>query len=284
MWVEGNRLLAKRLPRVHKMLKRTVRPFLNLRMFPPVPKFLRGRFVLMHPTYIASPVCEPKVQAWLEANLAKRAVFFDVGAYHGVHTMLGSRLTGRGGWVVAFEPSPPNLERLRYHLRMNLMRNVEVVACIVGQTTETEADFWMVDEGVSSSNSAAFGSLETIPRMEGSSLVKVKLPSVSLDDFHRRSGLTPDVIKIDVEGFEVQVIRGASHLLREHRPLLILAVHPFWLPPGDTPNSLMHLLEVHGYEAYDDNGLLVETLDFDEYLLVPRERCSETLVTGGTAG
>jgi FkbM family methyltransferase len=59
----------------------------------------------------------------------------DIGAHHGLYTLLASRRVGRRGMVVAFEPSPRERRRLAKHLRVNRCANVEVEACAVGDAS-----------------------------------------------------------------------------------------------------------------------------------------------------
>ncbi len=74
------------------------------------------------------------------------------------------------------------------------------------------------------------------------------IPSITLDSYCLLAGAAPDVIKIDVEGAEGLVLRGAMWTLREHRPVVFLSLHP-WLVPsfGDTTEGIKALLTGLGY-------------------------------------
>jgi FkbM family methyltransferase len=137
-------------------------------------------------------------------------VLYDVGAHTGLFTLLGARLVGAGGQVVAFEPLPANLNCLRRHLALNRLGNVAIVTAAVG-ARPGRASF-------QPAGNTYMGRLAD----EGSITVDV----TSLDATLWTEGLrAPNLIKIDVEGAEVGVLEGASDLLERHRPAILLATH-----------------------------------------------------------
>ena len=83
-------------------------------------------------------------------------------------------------------------------------------------------------------------------------------------------------MKIDVEGAELLVLRGAAKLLAESPPIIILAVHPYWLPAGQSPGQILELLTKYGYTVYDSKGCLVDYLQSGEYLCL-NTRAGHTL-------
>lgn len=70
---------------------------------------------------------------------------------------------------------------------------------------------------------------------------EIQVETTSLDDFYKETGLQPDLVKIDVEGAEIQVIRGMKKLLSEAQPCVILDGHKA---------GTMQLLLDHGYQVY----------------------------------
>ena len=77
------------------------------------------------------------------------------------------------------------------------------------------------------------------------------------------------MIKIDVEGAEILMLRGAKQVLARHRPLLFLSVHPSHLEAmGQSVRELEALLREIGYEPHDTGGGPVNDLSFGEYLCV----------------
>lgn len=223
---------------------------------------------------------EPAVMGWLANYVKPGSTFFDVGANHGFYTVLCSRWVGKGGKVVAFEPSPANQVLLKYHLKANRVKNVEVVPSIVGDRVSESAPFWLVDGGDHSSNSATFGAIqgENVPFMERRQLSEIRVPAISLDALYSKNGLIPDVVKVDVEGGELAVFRGMKQLLADVRPMVVFGCHPFWMPQGDTVEALLALLQAARYHIVDEKGHQVSELAYGDYLAIPVEHVDERQV------
>lgn len=153
---------------------------------------------------------EREKQAIVAALLRPDEVAFDVGANVGLYTLLASRRVGPGGRVVAFEPLPGNLDYLRRHLELNDVRNVEVVAAAVGRAAG-RASFL-------AARSRSMG------RLDGGGGLDVEV--VRLDSLLESGRVPPPrLVKMDIEGGEVDALLGAEVLLRVHRPIVLLATH-----------------------------------------------------------
>lgn len=137
-------------------------------------------------------------------------VCWDVGAHVGFYTLLFSHLVGPKGKAIAFEPFPPNLELLRRHIQMNRCGNVQVFPVALADSDGAE-DF---EPGGNSST----GRL----RPGGGIRVLVRKADTLV---YSGEASAPDLIKIDVEGAEARVLRGAVDLMRRRRPILLLATH-----------------------------------------------------------
>ena len=99
---------------------------------------------------------------------------------------------------------------------------------------------------------------------------ETRRPQVTLDGYCKAHGLPPEVIKIDVEGSEIGVLEGARAVLSDHRPLIVLSVHPTELGLlGRSPEELAGLIEDLGYACRDIAGTPVESFGLDEYILEP---------------
>jgi len=136
-------------------------------------------------------------------------VVFDIGANVGIYTLLFSDRVGPTGRVVAFEPSVRNVAQLRRHLELNHAENVDVVEGAVSDVVGQSA--------FSDISGSCTGRLDA----DGDVLVM----TTTIDHFVQSSGLSPSLIKIDVEGSEADVLRGAIGTLRHNRPLLLVATH-----------------------------------------------------------
>jgi len=144
--------------------------------------------------------------------MAAEVPVYDVGAHAGFFTLLASRLAGDRGRVYALEACPDNVERLRRNVEANRALNVEVVA-LAASDRDGEAAFVMHE-------STLQGRLAG--EMEHSA---VTVRTTTIDTLVREGMTPPDVIKIDVEGAEGAVVRGAARTIAVHRPALLLEVH-----------------------------------------------------------
>lgn len=154
-------------------------------------------------------------------------VCWDVGANVGFYTLLFAELVGAFGRVFAFEPAPGNVELLRRHVEMNGYQNVRIFPCALGDL-DGEAGF---DPGPNTSmgHVTAGGSLKILCSRADTLLAAGEIEA-------------PDVVKIDVEGAEADVLRGACAAMRK-RPMILLATH------GKTPHrACLDLLAASGYK------------------------------------
>jgi FkbM family methyltransferase len=133
----------------------------------------------------------------------------DIGAAAGYYTLLAARLVGPAGSVVAFEPHPNNLRYLRGHVRQNRLKQVRVL------------DLAIADQHGTAHFGGGSGTGTSRLQEQGEFEVAVR----RLDDLAEEHGLAPQHIKIDVEGAELEVLRGGEQLIRKHRPTIFLSTH-----------------------------------------------------------
>ncbi|HEY4188088.1 MAG TPA: FkbM family methyltransferase [Polyangia bacterium] len=176
----------------------------------------------------------------------------DVGANVGQMTLELGVLVGAAGRVVAIEPSQGNLEYLRQHVVANgLDQRVTVVdgAC-ADQDGGTVTFFMASPDGVSSVGSG-HNIIGADPILKQTATLQVSeqhVPRVSIDGLCRRLALEPAVIKIDVEGAELLVLKGAKETLRRARPQVRMSFHPFaFLDPRAATVEITALMEEVGY-------------------------------------
>lgn len=148
------------------------------------------------------------------------ATVYDVGAYQGLVTMFFAKRAKR---VVCFEPNTQNYTRLLENLKLNGIQNVEVRKAGVGSRRDTRR---MIESelmpGLSSFDAPIVEKL--VQARMGT--VAEEIPIVTLDEEITAAHLPPpDFIKIDTEGWEIEVLRGARSTLEQHRPSLFLEMH-----------------------------------------------------------
>jgi FkbM family methyltransferase len=156
------------------------------------------------------------------ANVREGSVVYDVGAHIGLITFGAARLAGNSGRVIAFEPDPDNVVRLREGCALNhLERRVRVVNSAVWSHGGSEEIGFR--RGASRRSRGGVEADGYQPVLADGPTVKV--PVMTLDEFADSSGTAPGLIKIDVEGGEYEVLRGGETLFARCRPLLLVEVH-----------------------------------------------------------
>jgi len=141
-------------------------------------------------------------------------VFYDVGANIGYYSTLCGRLFEPAA-VVAFEPTPETADWARRIADANgVAATTRVEQVAVGR--EAGEGLLHLSDVSEASNSLVAGF-----KPSGSS---IPVEVVTIDDHVAVSGLVPDVVKIDAEGFEPEVLAGAQRTLAEHRPILVVEV------------------------------------------------------------
>jgi FkbM family methyltransferase len=240
---------------------------------PRIPQQIQGKLVWVHPRARFSLSTktfferERHVQTWLNDHLQPGDVFFDVGAHHGWVSMWALPLIGQEGAVYSFEPSPANLSILEWHRKVNHFSQWWVIPKAVSDEDVAQRSFSLIDAGDSPMNSLTSG-VPGMPLMAGRDISTISTQTISLDTFCADVGVRPTLVKIDVEGAELLVLRGAESVLGlgESRPAIILAVHPYWLPAGQSPAQIVELLKGYHYALFDSEGNTVESLGSGEYL------------------
>jgi len=159
---------------------------------------------------------EAAIQELLAQRMQPGMVFYDLGANIGLFTLLAARLVGARGKVISFEPDAEIAARLRCNIRRNEFANVTVIEAGVwsksGYVNFVAADSSSPDRGVGrflTGENEATGT---------------PTQCVALDDL-LGSLPPPDAIKCDVEGAEVEALRGAERLLQTRRPWVLCEMH-----------------------------------------------------------
>lgn len=176
-----------------------------------------------------------EMHALLRAARDPGGLLWDVGAHHGLfsHVFCAAGATNR---AVAFEPSPgPVAVGREMAARNGIGDRVDFRGAALGEEPGT-LDAW----------AGVHGFFQTGPAPDGAGTFRVEV--TTLDAELARSGEAPAVLKVDVEGFEGEVLRGGARLLREHRPLVLLELHLDLLEArGIAPADAVAPLRAAGY-------------------------------------
>jgi FkbM family methyltransferase len=170
------------------------------------------------PAMFASGVT-PEETFWQNLEL-KGLVVYDVGAFHGLLTLLFS---SRAKQVVSFEPNSKNRKRLMENINLNNIQNVTVRPVGLGSSEGTRK---MVGNPLMPGGSSVDEIRVAELLQAGEETVVEQVTIVTLDEEVPRASLPiPDFIKIDIEGLELEALRGARQILGQHKPTLFLEMH-----------------------------------------------------------
>jgi FkbM family methyltransferase len=206
---------------------------------------------------------EPSTLKWLQGNLRPGMIVADVGAHIGFVTVFMAHLVGPSGRVYAFEPAANNLAYLNRNIAGNEVENVVVVPRAAGDVTATRTLY--LAEG---------SDMYSLHRHPLSGPVgSIAVEQVRLEDMVS----AVDLAKIDVEGAEIEVLRGMERILgEEKRPILLVEWSPACqVAAGHPPDELIIMLRGLGYEPKalgdGDPASVDETLHRLERGELPRE-------------
>lgn len=186
-----------------------------------------------------SGVWEPMETRHFTALLGQGYTVLDIGANIGYYTLIASRLVGASGRVFAFEPGKQTFARLSRNVAINNLQNTYLNDCALGDQT-CEVTFYH-----SPGNNSGSNSLFLLER-SGSEAVRM----TTLDSFILQNEIGHiDLVKMDVEGAEVKVLRGGMGLFsRRDAPLLMTEVNPACLQAaGTSADELFSMLREFGY-------------------------------------
>ncbi|TPJ40601.1 FkbM family methyltransferase [Mesorhizobium sp. B2-7-1] len=159
---------------------------------------------------------ELPVQEAIVSNLMPGDVFYDIGANIGFFSLIAARRVGPVGQVYSYEPVPRNAAAITRSCEANGLVGVHVFAEAVGAETGRAELFLARHLG-----GATLAAVSTPPDMNG----RIEVEMTTLDDSIAMHGLRPPtLVKVDVEGAEVDVFRGMAKTLRVHRPRILCEV------------------------------------------------------------
>lgn len=202
---------------------------------------------------------EPEVWSHMMCNVQSGDKIADVGAYIGLYTIAFAQRVGVDGKVIAFEPDPENFSLLQSHVKLNRLQNrVELVPYLVSLRNDTISFL---------AGKASQSSMCNVQPCNNTVMIR----SIRLDTFFSSGRV--DILKVDVEGFEEEVLKSGENLLsdRNRSPRLIyIEVHPYvWHETKTTSDSLLSYLRQCGYQVVDINNQQIDRVsEYGEIIAV----------------
>jgi len=173
-------------------------------------------------------------------------VVFDVGANIGQYSLLASRLVGTAGHVYGFEPAIEVLPKLRENIGLNTSDNIHVIAKAVAAESK-QMRFYPADE----EKDQDIGSL--LPAEGTRSNESVEVEAISLDDFCDTNSIEHvNFLKIDAEGFDLEVLKGAKKTIERNPDLIVMTeIAPHLLKLlHTTPEDVYDFMEERGFKPW----------------------------------
>jgi FkbM family methyltransferase len=198
-----------------------------------------------------------KLNTWEPGSLAKWSqicsrskTVLDIGGYSGIYSLLASKNGVNKIWT--FEPNPFSAKRLRQNLRLNLTQRIQVVDVALSENSGKVIGLFVPPSSSEKSgkrlesSGARFLDVEkSTAHVEGQEWTRVaQAETSSLDDFLASNPTTQRIggVKIDAEGMELSILKGARNILETHGPELIIET---W--SESSTRELSELLSKYGY-------------------------------------
>jgi FkbM family methyltransferase len=239
----------------------------------------QGTFLLDRRSHLFARVVsdgfyEPELAAVCVANLDATRDAIDVGANAGLYTNLMARQL-RGGRVLAIEPAANALAKLR----SNLKRNGIEARTLVFEGAVSDRDCTRTLKIVAGKEEYSSVGTMAHPSIVSEQFETIDVQATTIDALVQRHALDPGFIKIDVEGAEHDVLRGAEATLREHRPVVLSELSAHLLAHnGTSASAVVEHMQRLGYRVTDplnpDGRFSVR--DYGDMLCVPIERDAST--------
>lgn len=204
-----------------------------------VPLVVSGRAGLRY-VFRSMRNVDPVLISLVDEFVREGSIVWDVGANVGLMTFSAAEKAGRTGFVLAFE-ADIEMQRLLLRSRAKQGRRsapVQVIPVAISSSVDLK-EFCIAARSASANHLKGAGTTQT-----GGVANVTNVMAISLDWVSEHRPL-PTVLKIDVEGSELEVLQGARNLLKKCRPIILCEV------AGENSESVFNLLASHGYKIYD---------------------------------
>ncbi len=196
---------------------------------------------------------EPEIFRFLDKYLKPGMTFIDVGANIGVYTLFAGKRVGLKGKVIAFEPQPETFNRLIENIELNRLTNIVAKQVAVGETSGK------VEIVKHTDTSKSYTRIIRPTIDQGSQDLSIyAINMISLDKYLcSHQFVKIDYLKIDVEGFELNVLKGAKHILEKLIPSIIEVelIDEFQKRCGNSIKMVLNFLSNLGYHFFHLNGV-----------------------------
>lgn len=198
-------------------------------------------------------------KTWIKPN----DFVLEIGGHIGYFTTFYANIVGRNGKVDVFEPSEKNAKYLNSNVNFlptQLKKIVTIVNKGAGDIDDV-LDFY-IDPITGQNNSfvkdfKGYFSNRKFSAEKNTNLVKESVPVIRLDTYFQNTSKFPDFVKIDVEGFEWNVIKGFEETIKKSHPNLMIEIQ-------EDSDKIINFFIENGYTIYNDDMQRIE--NHDQYL------------------
>lgn len=184
---------------------------------------------------------------YIKKNIKPNMTILDIGGNVGLMTLVFANQLKKTGKVFTFEPEPNNFSKLQHNIKLNEFSNIVLNQVAVSDSNSVLKFF------LSTGNNFGVHSLIYNEDLDQNF---IEVPTVKIDDFVLKNNISKvDMIKIDVEGAELDVINGMRDLLKRDKPILILEVVSKYLKSrGLSSSEFKRTMNAEfGYTPYTPN-------------------------------
>ena len=212
---------------------------------------------------------DPMGIRFINNQLYEGEVFIDIGANVGAYSLVASRLVGRSGKVIAFEPVGTIFQRLSENISLNKITN------IVAEKRAVLDKNGITDIYLSDKQNMGMSSIFHFNPESGKS---EKVEAVSLDDYIEKRDISRiNLIKIDIEGSEMLAIKGMQRIIERFHPKILIELKEETLTnSGYQAKNIIDFLVKAGYNKFiiDEQGnisndLTRQSKDYHNFLFLP---------------
>lgn len=181
---------------------------------------------------------EPESTEEIKRIVKPGSTVVEVGANIGYYALMESLLAGKTGRIYALEPSPSNFNTLKKNIKLNSIANITLFQLAIGDK-----------KGIVKMNISPHSNLNSLVAQKNRRILKTINVNVTTLDIFLKNKKYPDFIRMDVEGYEYNIIKGMKNTLKSKKPLkLFIELHPHVMKKEQT-EYVLKTLRKYGFET-----------------------------------